>query len=123
MKKPLTFDQMLDESLKNFEGCLFYLQHALEGNDLAHFIEAFGHVVKAQGGVGKFSTKTKITRQTIYNAVNSKGLRASSLFEIVKALGLRFDLVPLEAKAPRAKRTSFGRAPRRTHAEPHALAA
>lgn len=101
MKKPLTFDEMRDESLKDFEGCLYYLQHALEGNDLAHFIGAFGHVVKAQGGVGKFSEKTSLTRQSIYNALNSKGLRASSLFEVVKALGLRFDLVPLKAKVPK----------------------
>lgn len=124
MKKPLTYDEMRDESLKDFEGCLYYLQHALEGNDLAHFLEAFGQVVAAQGGVGKFAVKTKLTRQSIYNALSSKGLRASSLFDIVKALGLRFDLVPLQAKAPKANRTSFARTLGRGHAATaHSIAA
>ena len=123
MKKPLTYDEMRAEALKDFEGCLFYLQHALEGNDLAHFLGAFGQVVAAQGGVGKFAAKTKLTRQSIYNALNSKGLRASSLFEIVKALGLRFDLVPMEIKAPMARRPMSGRVASRGQAVPHAVAA
>ncbi len=99
MTAKMTFDQMRDKALKDFEGCLFYLQAAVQENDLEHFSGAFGQVVKAQGGVGRFAAKTKLTRQTIHNALNSKGLRASSLFEIVKSLGLRFDLVPVEQKS------------------------
>ena len=101
MKKPLTYEQMRRESLRDFEGCLHYLQAALEGNDLAHFLEAFAHVVEAQRGVGKFAAKTRLSRQSIYNALHTKGLRASSLFQIVNALGLQFDLVPAEMRGRR----------------------
>lgn len=95
MSRPVTYQELRGEVLSDFETSLRYLQHALRGNDLAHFIAAFARVVEAQGGVGKFSEKTHLSRQSIYNAINHKSLRADSLFDIVKGLGLQFDLVPL----------------------------
>jgi DNA-binding phage protein len=96
MNKLMTYQEMRGEVLADFETSLRYLQHALRGNDLAHFMAAFGRVVDAQGGVGKFAEKTHLSRQSIYNAINHKSLRADSLFEIVRGLGLQFDLVPRE---------------------------
>ena len=93
MKKPMTYQALRTEVLSDFETSLHYLQHALRGNDLAHFMSAFAEVVEAQGGVGKFAEKTHLSRQSIYNAIKHKSLRADSLFEIVRGLGLRFDLV------------------------------
>jgi DNA-binding phage protein len=93
MKKAMSYQDLRGEVLSDFKTSLLYLQHALRGNDLAHFMEAFARVVEAQGGVGKFSEKTHLSRQSIYNAIRNKSLRADSLFEIVRGLGLRFDLV------------------------------
>ena len=93
MTKPMTYQGMRTKVLSDFETSLHFLQHALKGNDLTHFMEAFGRVVEAQGGVGKFAEKTRLSRQSIYNAIKNKSLRADSLFEVVRGLGLRFDLV------------------------------
>jgi DNA-binding phage protein len=96
MSKPLSYQELRSEVLSDFETSLRYLQHALKGNDLAHFMSAFARVVEAQGGAGKFAVKTRLSRQSIYNAINHKSLRADSLFDIIRGLGLRFDLVPLD---------------------------
>ena len=111
MRKPLTYQEMRTEVLSDFETSLRYLQHALRGNDLGHFMAAFGRVVEAQGGVGKFAEKTHLSRQTIYNAINHRSLRADSLFEIVRGLKLQLDLVPLheEGKGPSKHRTGSRR--------------
>jgi DNA-binding phage protein len=105
MKKPLTYEEMRKRDLADFATALHYLQFALEENDLAHFMAAFANVVEAQGGAGKFSEKTHLSRQTIYNAMKNKSLRADSLFEIVRGLGLQFELVALE-KAPAKKKAA-----------------
>jgi DNA-binding phage protein len=103
MSKPITFRKLGHELLSDYNAALQFLQHALRGNDLAHFIEAFALVIEAQGGVGEFAKKTKLSRQSIYNAINNKSLRADSLFEIVKGLGLEFDLVPAKKTATHTK--------------------
>jgi DNA-binding phage protein len=109
MNKPMTYQEMRTEVLSDFETSLRYLQHALHGNDLAHFMAAFGRVVEAQGGVGKFSEKTHLSRQSIYNAINHKSLRADSLFEIVRGLGLQFDLIPLAEPTKSIQRPGIAR--------------
>jgi probable addiction module antidote protein len=93
MTKPMTYSVLRTEVLSDFDTALHYLQHALKDNDLAHFMAAFARVVEAQGGVGKFAKKTHLSRQSIYNAIKNKSLRADSFFEVVRALGLRLDLV------------------------------
>jgi DNA-binding phage protein len=103
MKKPLTYEEMRKRDLADFEIALHYLQAALEEKDLAHFMAAFAYVVEAQGGAGKFADKTHLSRQTIYNAMKNKSLRADSLFEIVRGLGLQFELVALEKSASKKK--------------------
>lgn len=103
MKKPISYEDFRAEVLSDFETASHYLQHALKDNDLGHFMEAFARVVEAQGGVGKFAEKTRLSRQSIYNAINNKSLRADSFFEIVRGLGLRLDLVPKEP-TPHARR-------------------
>lgn len=105
MNKPMSYQTLRSEVLSDFETSLRYLQHALQGNDLAHFMDAFAHVVEAQGGVGKFADKTHLSRQSIYNAIRHKSLRADSLFEIVRGLGLQFDLVPLAAPGKPARKS------------------
>jgi DNA-binding phage protein len=99
MSKPVTYSELRTEVLADFEVSLRFLQRALEGNDLGHFMTAFSQVVEAQGGAGKFAEKTHLSRQSIYNAIRHKSLRADSLFDIVRGLGLRFDLVPLKPSA------------------------
>jgi DNA-binding phage protein len=113
MNKATTYQALRTEVLSDFETSLRYLQHALQGNDLAHFMAAFARVVEAQGGVGKFADKTHLSRQSIYNAIKHKSLRADSLFEIVRGLGLQFDLVPMAAPAKPVRRHAVAR---RSHA-------
>ena len=102
MKPSVPWGPIRDKYLENMEGALLYLQYAMEGGDLAHFLDAFGNVVRAQGGISKFAEKTKLSRQTIHNILKNKDLRASNLWELMKTLGLRFDIVPLEKKAKKA---------------------
>ena len=98
MRTHLTLDEMLNEQLADMEDALYFLQAAMEDADLEHFIDAFGRVVRAQGGVAKFASKTSLTRQTIYNVLRNKNLRAGNLWELMRTLGLRFDIVPLGKK-------------------------
>jgi DNA-binding phage protein len=114
MKKTISYEDLRTEVLSDFETASHYLQHALKGNDLGHFMEAFARVVEAQGGVGKFAEKTRLSRQSIYNAINNKSLRADSFFEIVRGLGLRVDLVPKEP-APHPHRAGSAHIHRRQH--------
>lgn len=99
-RKIWTVDQLRNEMLSDYKTCLHYLCSASEDADYANFMEAFAHVVAAQGGVGKFAKKTRLSRQSIYNAINNKSLRADSFFEIIRGLGLRLSLLEAEL-APR----------------------
>lgn len=97
MKKPLTYEQMKQETLTDFETALLYLREAIKGNDATHFLDALADVIKAQGGVKQFASKVHVSRQTIYNIYEHKGVRSENLFQLVDGLGLSFDLVPKKA--------------------------
>lgn len=87
MKKPVTYEQLRQETLRDFESALHYLKFALCENDLAHFMRAFGDVVKAQGGPTKFASRTKLSLRCIHDVMKNKDMRADRIFEVVRALG------------------------------------
>ena len=104
MKKPMTYEELRQETLSDFESAMHYLRFALQENDSKHFMAAFANVVEAQGGAGKFSERTHLSRQTIYNAMKNKSLRVDSLFDILQGLGLQIDLVPLVPPAKKGRK-------------------
>jgi probable addiction module antidote protein len=70
-----------------------YLRMALKEGGLNEFIECLCEV--AQGiGIAKLAQKSGLTRQALYKILYGKGRpQAHSLWQIVEALNLRFDLV------------------------------
>ena len=64
------YEEWLVNSLKNKKEAATYLQVALEeyqtNGDLEAFLLALRHVAEAQGGIGKLSKKTHLSRESLY---------------------------------------------------------
>lgn len=87
------YEPLRDEALADWRVSRAYLRMALREGGLDEFLESLRHV--AQGiGVAKLAKKSKLTRQALYKILDGKGRpQAHSIWQIVEALHLRFDLV------------------------------
>jgi probable addiction module antidote protein len=95
MKKSISYQDYLIESLKNKEEAAGYLNAALEGGDIQVFLLALHNVVQAQGGINKLAEKIHKSRTSLYKALSKKGnpyLKSTN--EILSAVGMHFAVVP-----------------------------
>ncbi len=89
----IPFEPIRDEILSDWKVSRHYLCVALREGGLDDFLESLRHVAKGIG-VAKLAKKSKLTRQAIYKILDGKGRpQAHSIWQIVEALQLRFDLV------------------------------
>ena len=65
--------ERLIQELKDPIEAAAYLDAAMEEKDLRLFLFALQHVIEAQGGITKFSRKTKLGRVSIYKMLSKKG--------------------------------------------------
>lgn len=71
-----------------------YLDAALADGDPALFAAALGDIAKARG-MSDIARTAGVTREALYKALSEKGdPRMSTLFGVIKALGLKVKLVP-----------------------------
>jgi len=71
-----------------------YLDAALADGDMALFAAALGDVAKARG-MSDIARNAGVTREALYKALSEKGdPRMSTLFGVIKALGLKLKVEP-----------------------------
>jgi probable addiction module antidote protein len=86
------------EQLDTPEEIAAYLEAAFEEGDPAFFTHALGIVARAKG-MSKIAEEAGVTREALYKALSASGdPRLSTLFGVVKALGLRIAITTAHAE-------------------------
>lgn len=95
MRKSISYQDYLIESLKDPEEAVGYLNAALEGGDIKVFLLALHNVVQAQGGINTLAKKVHKSRTSLYKALSEKGNpHLKSTNEILAAIGMHLAIVP-----------------------------
>ncbi len=97
------FQEYLLKDLEDPENALEYLKLSLadfeEDGHLPLFLHSLRNLVVAQGGIAKFSEKTKLNRQHLYRLLAENGNpRLATLFAVLKGLGYALSVTPLDKK-------------------------
>lgn len=93
------FKDSLNKQLQDPQFICEYINNAIEENDLEYLKIALGDVAKALG-MADIATKTDLSRQSIYQMLSQEGNPSiKSLFQILKALGLKVRIEPENRKA------------------------
>src|SRR4051794_37350116 len=78
-------EDFLDRRLANPEEAIGYLNTCLDEENPGLFLLALQDVIRAQGGIAKFSKKTHLNREGLYDMLSKKGNpRLSSLEAILE---------------------------------------
>lgn len=93
MKESTIFD--VSDYLESEQDVMSYLNAALESGDSALLSAALGDIARSKG-MTQLSRETGITRDGLYKALSPSGNPSfSTVQKVVKALGYKFDLVPV----------------------------
>ena len=75
-----------------------YLEDALQDGDAAEIADALGVVARARG-MAKVAKGSGRGRESLYKALSASGNpEFATILAVIKALGLRLSVVPIEAK-------------------------
>lgn len=93
------------------EEATLYLQAAMEDEDPRVFLLALKDVADACGGMGKLAQATGLNRENLYRMLSAKGNpELGSLARVLRAVGLRLRVEPLDrTAAPLARILEGGR--------------
>jgi probable addiction module antidote protein len=84
-----SYDEFLQEELKDSELAAEYLTAAIEDGALDEFLIALRNVAEAHGGLGVVSEITQLNRQNLYKMLTEEGNPTlGSLITILRALGI-----------------------------------
>lgn len=92
-KKLTSWDNYINESLKDNCEAIAYLETALEeyqaDGDTKSLMRAIQRVAEAKGGITKLAEDTKLNRQNLYRIFSNKiSPRFDTLSKILRALGI-----------------------------------
>lgn len=91
-----TYPVDVAEYLDSEEAIAAYLDIVLEEGDPAEFAKALGTVARARG-MTQVARDAGIGRETLYNALSATGNPTlATTFGVMKALGLRLTVAPLQ---------------------------
>ncbi|CAN5300463.1 hypothetical protein BH18ACI2_BH18ACI2_06140 [soil metagenome] len=91
-----SYKDHLFERLQTPEEIAGYLNAAAEEQDIAVLLLALRDVAEARG-IGKVATIAGLNRENLYRILSDQGNpRLSSLFEILRALGIELQMRPLK---------------------------
>lgn len=94
-KNLVSFHDDLMKALRDPKERAEYINVALEDGDPKVLLMALRHVAEATGGVRALSTRAKLSRETLYRTLSSKGNpELSSLDRIIRSLGLALRVEP-----------------------------
>ena len=81
--------------LRNERDIAGFLEAILEDGDPRVLPRALRSVADALGGIGKLAERTGLSRETLYRTLSERGNpRYDTLFNILRAFGLRVSVVP-----------------------------
>lgn len=101
MKKYRTYDDYLDEVLKDPKEAALYLTAAAEENDPALMIVALAQVVRAHG-VSKMARKVSLSRAGVYKTLSKTGNPELKTFlGLLSASGLKMSFKPSQPHSAR----------------------
>ena len=87
------------DHLDSPEAISAYLEAALEDGDPALFTHALGQVARAKG-MSQIASDAGVSREALYRALSLEGdPRLSTLAGVLKAMGLRIAIEPIEPVA------------------------
>ena len=79
--------------LQTPEDVALYIDAALEEDDPKLLLAALRDVASSQGGMSMMATRTGLNRESLYKALSETGNpKLSTLFEIIKSLGLHLSV-------------------------------
>ena len=82
------------------ESQAYLLQDAIEEGNPAYLADVLGIIARARG-MTQVAKDAGVTREALYKALSPEGdPKLSTLFGVVKALGLKMTLTPVDAKPP-----------------------
>ena len=85
-----SYQDSLEESLKDPKEAEAYLNASLDENDPELFLLALRNVAEAQGGMSKFARKAKLNRESLYRMLSEKGNpQLDSLTQLLDVMGFR----------------------------------
>lgn len=101
MKHPASVsheDATIQELKDNPQEAAAYLSAVLEDGDQKEVMLALRRIAAAFGGVPKLAEHTDLNAKTLYRTLSARGNpEMKSLMAILKALGLRLAIEPIEA--------------------------
>ncbi len=90
-----SYDEFLQEQLRDPELAAEYLTAAIEDDSPALFLIALRNVAEAQGGVAALADATHLNRQTMYRTLSSEGNPTfATLLTILRAVGMNLSFTP-----------------------------
>ena len=97
-------DVVIERFKENPEEAHAYLQVALEefeeDGNTEHLLLALRTAAEAQGGVPELARRINMEKMTLYKALSENGNpRLSTIYAILRGLGYRLMLAPLEKQA------------------------
>jgi probable addiction module antidote protein len=94
MKPYVDYQRWLIKSLKDPKKAAYYLNAAIEENDVEVFLLALSHVARAHG-MSSLARKVDLHRVSLHKMLSKKGNpEFRSVLKIVKASGLKFQFQP-----------------------------
>ncbi len=102
-KKLTSWDNYINDSLKNNCEAIAYLETALEeyqeDGDTKSLMRAIQRVAEAKGGITKLAETTKLNRQNLYRIFANKiSPRFDTLSKILRALGITITFKSFETQ-------------------------
>ncbi len=95
-----SYDEFLQEELRDPELAAEYLTAAAEEGSVELFLIALRNVTEAQGGIAEIAEATHLNRQTMYRTLSSEGNPTlSTLLAILRAVGLNLSFTPAAVPA------------------------
>lgn len=90
-----SYDEFLQEQLRDPELAAEYLTVAIEENSPELFLIALRNVAEARGGLAAVAEATHLNRQTMYRTLSSEGNPTlSTLLAILRAVGVQLSFTP-----------------------------
>jgi len=96
----VAYEPWLVEQLKDPDEAAAYLEAVIEEADQAALMLALRQVALAHGGIALIARKARLTREATYKMLSARGNpELRSLMAILRAIGLRIAVQPIEKRA------------------------
>lgn len=90
----------ISDYLKTQEDIFYYIDSVLEDGNKEILLEALRNIAIAKGGMGNLAKEAGLNRESLYKTLSENGNpKYETLTTIIKALGFRLSVIPLNEVA------------------------